>query len=555
MPDNPYILAIDDEPTVLRQLTRDLKRHFGADYQVLSETDGQQALGLLDELATHLTPVALVVSDQRMSPVDGVRVLDHARTAVPESKRVLLTAYADTDAAIASINRSQVHYYLTKPWDPPEERLVPILRDLLGTWRTSHRPGYGGVRIVGSRWSPRSQALRDLLARNHRPYQFLDVESPDGRAQLEQLGATADELPVVVLPDGERLRNPSRTELASRVGLQTEARASMYDFAIVGGGPAGLAAAVYGASEGLSTVLIDADSPGGQAGTSSRIENYLGFPAGVSGGELAERAVHQARKFGVEIISPQRVCTATRSGPYIDLRCDEGLALSCKAVLLATGVAWRRLDTDGVERLTGRGVYYGATPLSVDDCTDQRIVIVGAGNSAGQAALDLAGKGAHVTIVVRGARLDEKMSQYLVDRIEHPEDGAPTIDVLLRAEVTRAGGDERLEAVRVVQHETGEERSLPAQYLLVFIGAIPNTEWLGDLVARDDHGFILTGPDLTPGHLSSWPLQRAPTMFETSEPGIYAAGDVRHDSIKRVASAVGEGSVVVHFVHRHLATL
>ena len=554
MPDKPYILAVDDDPQVLRQVTRDLKRHYGAAYQVLAEESGARALEVLDELSTHVTPLALVLSDQRMDPVDGVRVLQHARGSIPGGKRVMLTAYADTDAAIAAINRSQIDYYLTKPWDPPDQHLYPVLDDLLDDWRARHRPGYGGARVYGSRWEPRVHEVRDLLGRSHYPFQFVDIERPEGRAAFDTLGLGADALPLVILPDGEQLVNPTTETLATKVGLKTGASATMYDFAIVGAGPAGLAAAVYGASEGLSTVLIDAESPGGQAGTSSLIENYLGFPQGLSGADLARRAVTQAKRFQVEVISPQRVDAITRDGPYTVLRFADDSSLSCKALLLATGVSWRRLDTSGMERLTGRGVYYGAVNVAPDECAEQDVFVVGAGNSAGQAAVDLAKKGARVTMVVRGSSLGDKMSQYLVTRITASGDDRLDITVLLQTEVSICEGGEHLERVTLHNRATGEESCVPARYMFVFIGAAPNTTWLGDLVGRDDHGFILTGPDLAPEHLAQWPLPRPPSLFETSVPGIYAAGDVRHESIKRVASAVGEGSVVVHFVHRHLAS-
>jgi thioredoxin reductase (NADPH) len=554
--DKPVILAVDDDPPVLRQLARDLTREFGEDYQVLRATSGAEGIGVLDELARSSTPVALTVSDQRMPGIDGVTVLAHARRSHATSKRVLLTAYADTDAAIKAINQSQVDYYLTKPWDPPAARLYPVVSDLLRDWRRGYRPGYGGVRVVGSRWTPAVQEVRDFLSRHHRPFEFIDIERhEEPEALLASLGLTRAELPAVLLPDGERVVPPTTASLAPRLDLRTTAAREMYDFAIIGGGPAGLAAAVYGASEGLKTVLIEGDAPGGQAGTSSRIENYLGFPAGVSGGELARRALQQAERFGVEFLSPQRICEVRLDLPYKHLACADGPTLSCKALLIASGVSWRKLVAPGADRLSGRGVYYGAVTIEPRECAGESIFVVGAGNSAGQAASYLAEHGAQVTMLVRGRSLGEKMSQYLVDRLEARERNGDGIRIRYGTEVAACAGDEHLDTLTLVDGDTGASEEVAARFLFVFIGAAPNTAWLGPVVARDRHGFVLTGPDLTTDHLLAWPLTRNPYLLEASVPGIFAAGDVRHESVKRVASAVGEGSVTVHFVHRYLASL
>jgi thioredoxin reductase (NADPH) len=548
--DKPVILAVDDDPQVLRQIGRDLVKRFGEHYSVLRADSGRAGLDALDELAGRAAPVALLLSDQRMPEMDGVSFLKQARERYPDSKRALLTAYADTDAAIAAINESQVDYYLTKPWEPPDERLYPVVSDLLDDWRAHYRPGFGGLRVVGSRWMPEVQEIRDFLSRNQVPYQFLDVErNEEGCTIAAEVGA--DHLPLVILDDGQRLTAPTVGSLAPHLKLQTAATSQMYDFAIVGGGPAGLAAAVYGASEGLGTVLLEREAPGGQAGTSSRIENYLGFPSGLSGQDLARRAVTQAQRFHVEILSPQNICALAVDGPYKTLTCGDNTAINCKALLLATGVAWRKLPAESAERLTGRGIYYGAVTIDPGECKGEEVFVVGAGNSAGQAASYLADHGARVTMVVRGSSLGDKMSQYLVTRIE----SNPGIRVRCNAEVTRCDGAEQLETLTLVDRKTGASEEAATRYLFVFIGAAPNTDWLSGLVARDKHGFILTGPDLGPTHLADWPLTRAPYLLETNVPGIFAAGDVRSESIKRVASAVGEGSVAVHFVHRHLASL
>ncbi|GAB5520808.1 MAG: FAD-dependent oxidoreductase [Rhodothermales bacterium] len=549
----PVILAVDDDPAVLRAIARDLRSQYGADYRILRTSSGKEALEVLAELQDRGTPVALILSDQRMPGMDGVALLSEAMDLFPDAKRALLTAYADTNAAISAINASKVHYYLLKPWDPPEDKLYPVIDDLLSDWQANYRPGYDGIRIIGVRWSPQSHALKDFLARNQVPYTFLDVEtSEEAHAILEREETAQHHLPLVVLSDGKKLHAPDVAELARNVeGFQVDAESDFYDLAIVGGGPAGLAAAVYGASEGLRTVLIEQEAPGGQAGTSSRIENYLGFPTGVSGNDLARRAVSQARKFGVEILTPRQVQSLAVDGPYRHLTMTDGSRITSHTMMLSMGVSWRRLPAEGADPLTGRGVYYGAAMTEAMSCADQEVYIVGAGNSAGQAAMHFARYAARVVMLVRGDNLEAKMSQYLVDQI----DGVPQIDVQLNHEVTACIGEDHLERLRVLNNKTGEEREVETNYLFVFIGAAPRTDWLGDVVRRDDKGFILTGTDLGKTDLPHWPFERAPFMLETSVPGVFSAGDVRHDSIKRVASAVGEGSVAVHFMHRHLASL
>jgi thioredoxin reductase (NADPH) len=549
--DKPIILTVDDDPQVLRSIARDLRQKYGDEYSVLRADSGRQALETLDQLADAANPVALLLSDQRMPEMDGVSFLKQARKRFPDSKRALLTAYADTNAAIAAINESQVDYYLTKPWDPPAERLYPFVDDLLDDWKAHHKMGYGGVRIVGSRWMRETHDLRDFLARNQAPYTFLDVEHDD---EAKRLAAEAKEhqkqLPLVILTNGEKLYSPTTAELAERLGLQTAPTAQTYDFAIVGGGPAGLAAAVYGASEGLKTILIEQAAPGGQAGTSSRIENYLGFPSGLSGGDLARRAVTQARRFNVEILSPQEICELRCEGPYKVLRCGgNGKEINAKALMLATGVKWRKLPAPNAEQFEGRGLYYGAAMTEAQNMADEDVYIVGAGNSAGQAAVYFADHASRVMMVVRGKTLGEKMSQYLVDRLE----SLPNVVIRLQSDVTELHGDEHLEAITIRNRATNETEQVRTRCLFVFIGADPNTAWLNTHVALDDHGFILTGSDIKPEQLKDWPLSREPYLLEASVPGVFAAGDVRHESIKRVASAVGEGSVAVHFVHRYLA--
>ncbi len=548
----PVIFAVDDDADVLRAVVRDLRSRYATEYRILRASSGAEGLTALHELQRRQEPVALFLVDQRMPQMSGVEFMTAAQKLYPDACRVLLTAYADTQAAIAAINEAGINYYLLKPWDPPEEKLYPVLDDLLTDWRGNYRPPFEGIRIVGHRWSPPTHSVKDFLARNHIPYHYLDIElDPAAQQLLDQEGEQRAELPLVVLTDGERLHAPSVATVAQAIGLRTEATQPFYDLAIVGGGPAGLAAAVYAASEGLRTVLIERAAPGGQAGTSSRIENYLGFPSGISGGELARRAVAQATRFGVEILTPQQVEHLKLDGPYRVLTLADGRELACHSLIVAVGLSYRHLGVPGADQLTGAGIYYGASTTEAVSCRDQPVFIVGAGNSAGQAALYLADFAKQVTMLVRGNSLGAKMSQYLVERIEQ----MPTIDVRLGWEVAAAHGNDHLESITITERASGAEENLPAAALFVFTGAEPQTEWLAGLVKRDRFGFILTGPQLLEnGQLpKDWPLTREPYLFESSIPGVFVVGDVRANSVKRVASAVGEGSIAVQFVHQYLS--
>jgi len=544
----PVILVVDDDPEVLRAVLLDLRARYGRDYRLLPVDSGEAALTLLGQLVEREDPVALILSDQRMPHMDGVTFLSRASASHPATKRILLTAYADTEAAIAAINESRVHYYLLKPWDPPEERLYPVVDDMLEEWRQSFRPGYGGVKVVADRWSATGHSIRDFLARNQVPYTFLDVES-SGEGKSFGNGLEPSQLPLVILPGGRQLRAPELAELAERVGLRTKAKEAFYDLAIVGAGPGGLASAVYGGSEGLRTVLIESEAPGGQAGTSSRIENYLGFPSGLSGADLARRAVAQARRFGVEILTPQRATGLRTEGPYRHLTLADGSEISAHIVMLAGGVSWNRLPAAGVDDFVGSGVYYGAAITEAMNVKGRTVWMVGAGNSAGQAAMYFKGYADRVVMLVRGGSLGARMSRYLVDRIEATEN----IDVREGTEVVACRGSGHLQEIEL-RSKDGNCESVPAELLFAFLGAAPCTDWLRGTVALDEAGFILTGPDLDPAtHLVDWPLERPPFLLETSIPGVFACGDVRHASVKRVASAVGEGSVSVTFMHQILA--
>lgn len=539
----PAILCVDDDPQVLSAVSRDLRRRYGDLYRVLRAEGGDEALAVLHDLKGRGDPVALLLVDQRMPRMSGVEFLTGAMTLYPDAKRALLTAYADTDAAVAAINQSRVHYYLLKPWDPPKENLYPVLDDLLDDWGAGYRPPFTGLRIVGTRWSAEGYTLRDFLARHGVPYRWLDVE--DEGAEL--LGdAAPSELPLVVLEDGTRLLRPSAAVVAERAGLRTRAEGSFYDLVIVGAGPAGLAAAVYGASEGLKVALLDRDAPGGQAGTSSRIENYLGFPVGLSGGDLTRRAVAQARKFGAEIVAPQGVERLDLEGDYKQLTLSDGGRLSCHSLVVSTGVSYRKLELPGLGALTGAGVYYGSASSEAMSYQGETVHIVGAGNSAGQAAMYLSRYAASVTLLVRGESLEAKMSQYLVEQLRATEN----VHIMLGGEVVAVHGETHLEALTLLCG--GQRLRAPSSGLFIFIGAAPRTEWLGGTVARDPHGFIYTGPDFSRG-VPTWPLERPPFLLETSVPGVFAAGDVRAGSVKRVASAVGEGSIAVQFIHQYLA--
>ena len=544
------LLAVDDEPSVARAVERDLRKRYGRDYRVLRAESGEQALAALRESKLRGAQIALVLADQRMPAMSGVEFLEQAIALAPEAKRVLLTAYADTQAAIDAINRVQLDHYLLKPWDPPEEQLYPVIDDLLDAWRADAPPAADRIQVVGHRWSRESHDARDFLARNQVPYVWLDVER-DNEAQ--RLMAAADgegRLPLVLFPDGGMLHQPSVTELAERAGVLRRAELPFYDLVIVGGGPAGLAAAVYGASEGLQTALIERDAPGGQAGQSSRIENYLGFPVGLSGGDLARRATAQAQRFGAELLTVQEVTQIEERGPAKLVHLAGGDEIGASAIIVSTGVDYRRLEAPGIEQLTGRGVYYGGSRSEGVSCRDERVVVVGGANSAGQAAIYFAGYAQQVTILYRGDSLAKNMSRYLIDEIE----ATANIEVRTNSEVAEAHGGDSLERITVRDTQTGELEELPLAAMFVFIGARPQTDWLPESVARDRHGFVLAGPELLMEQVRPrWRLERAPHLLETSLPGMFVAGDVRSQSMKRVASAVGEGSMAVHFVHEYLA--
>ena len=551
----PVMLTVDDDPEVLRAIERDLRGHYADRYRVMRANSGSTALTTLRELKARNNPVALLLADQRMPQMDGVGFLTQAMDIHPQAKRALLTAYADTNAASDAINEARVHYYLMKPWDPPEEKLFPALDDLLHDWTAQFRPLYEGIRVLGTRWSSRAYELRDFLGRNQVPYQWIDVEvastDPEVRRLLDSLGPEAETLPLILFPDGERLAEPPFPVVASKLGLHTKAQTNFYDLAIIGGGPAGLAAAVYGASEGLRTVIVEREAPGGQAGLSSRIENYLGFPSGLSGGDLARRAVAQARRFDVEILSPQEAMSVRVDGPYRHLKLSDGSEISCHALLLAMGVQWRSLDVPGIQRLQGAGVYYGGGASEAIACKGETVYVVGGANSAGQAAMHFSKFAEKVIMLVRGGSLASTMSHYLIEQIEK----TPNIEVWTHTSVIEVHGETRLSEITIQRAVTAETEKLPATSLFIFIGAQPRTEWLEGLVKRDERGFILSGPDLLHDgkRPDGWTLDRDPGLLETNIPGIFVVGDVRHGSVKRVASGVGEGAVVVQFMHQYLA--
>jgi thioredoxin reductase (NADPH) len=550
----PVILIVDDEPQVLNAVERDLKAHFRGEYRIVKALSGQEALEAVKQLARRSTPLALFLVDQRMPNMSGTQFLGEALPLYPEARKVLLTAYADTNAAITSINEIGLDYYLMKPWDPPEVNLYPVLDDLLSDWKATVTLPYEGIRVAGTLWSATSHDVKDFLSRNQIPYQWLDIEKDvQAQALVEETNPGDHRLPVVFFPDGTTFIQPSMRELAEKIGLQTRPGQEFYDFAIIGGGPAGLAAAVYGASEGLRTVMIECEAPGGQAGTSSRIENYLGFPKGLSGADLARRAVAQARRFGVEIINADEVKTIRAKDPYRYALLSSGEEIACHAMLIASGVSVRRLNAPGVDALTGAGVYYGAALTEAAHFRDQDVFIVGGANSAGQAAVFFSRYARHVNMLVRSDTLKGGMSHYLIEQIH----GIPNIKILANTEVVEARGNGRLEQLCLMNRINKEVQEIPAAAMFIFIGAVPHTEMVGDLVARDTAGFILTGPDLVQGgkRPPNWTLKRDPYLLETSCPGIFAAGDVRHGSVKRVASAVGEGSISVAQVHQYLKTV
>jgi thioredoxin reductase (NADPH) len=602
----PVLLTVDDDPQVVRAIERDLRQQYGKRFRILKAESGQEALKLVKKLRLRNEILALLLADQRMPHMSGVSLLEEVMNIFPEAKRVLLTAYADTEAAIRSINKAKIDYYLMKPWDPPEEHLYPILDDLLDDWWALVKPPFEGIRIIGLRWSPKSYDVKHFLARSGIPYQWLDIEaneeahklvsyleltskngssgspstlpkiatsnspfsilenkktgnndnnnnsSSSTRLESSQSHSFLPSLPVVIFPDGSYMEEPSNSELAEKIGLKTHAQMPFYDLIIIGGGPAGLAAAVYGASEGLSTLLIERQAPGGQAGMSSNIENYLGFPSGLSGSSLARRAATQAARFGAEILAPQEVVSLRIDGPYRIVKLNDGTEISCHALLIACGVSYRELnDVKGIDKLTGSGVYYGASMVEALSCKGEDVFMVGGANSAGQSAVHFSKYAKTVTLVVRGDSLSKSMSHYLIHQIDETNN----INVLLNSKVTEVRGENRLEFITITNTYTGQLQMFPSDGLYIFIGAVPHTDVLVGLIERDANGFILTGPDLIHnGHKypRGWTLDRQPYLLETNIPGIFAAGDVRHGSMKRVAASVGEGSIAVQLMHQYL---
>ncbi len=550
----PALLTVDDNPDVLRAVERDLRRHYSDRYRVLAADSAAAGLDLLRRVQQRNETVALLLVDYRMPQTNGLEFLSEALKIMPDAKRVLLTAYADTDAAIRAINEVKLNHYLLKPWDPPEQNLYPVLDDLLEDWQSSFRPPFEGIRVLGTRWSPRAYDLREFLTRNRVPYRWMDAEAADRDPEVRRVLASLEprelQLPMVLFPDGERLPAPTTAQIADKVGLRRRADNSLFDLAIVGGGPAGLAAGVYGASEGLRTVIIEREAPGGQAGLSARIENYLGFPSGLSGADLAYRAVAQARRFGVEILTPQEASAICIDNSSRGLKLSDGSELSFRSLILSMGVQWRKLDVPGMDRLQGAGVYYGAGSTEASTCAGEDVYIVGGANSAGQAAINFAKYARRVILLIRGDSLGASMSRYLIDEIEQ----TPNIQVEYGAQVSAVDGQEHLESITITCSATKTVETVPASSLFIFIGAEPRTDWLDGLVDRDKRGFILTGPDLMKDgkRPRGWPLDRDPGLLETSIPGVFAVGDVRHGSVKRVASGVGEGSIAIQFVHQYL---
>jgi thioredoxin reductase (NADPH) len=595
----PVLLTVDDDSQVVRAIERDLRQKYGKRFSILKAESGQEALKLVKKLKLRNEILALLLADQRMPRMSGVSLLEEVMNIFPEAKRVLLTAYADTDAAIRSINKAKIDYYLMKPWDPPEEHLYPILDDLLDDWWALAKPPFEGIRIVGLRWSPKSYDVKHFLARSGIPYQWLDMEaSEEAHKLVSYLESTRKNgssgspstvptiattsrsfsrktdnnnspsfstrstsslshsshlnLPVVIFPDGSYVEEPSNSELAEKIGLKTHAQMPFYDLIIIGGGPAGLAAAVYGASEGLSTLLIERQAPGGQAGMSSNIENYLGFPSGLSGSNLARRAAAQAARFGAEILAPQEAVSLRVDGPYRIVKLNDGTEISCHALLIACGVSYRELkEVKGIEKLTGSGVYYGASMVEALSCKGEDVFMVGGANSAGQAAIHFSKYAKTVTLVIRGDSLSKSMSHYLIHQIHETDN----IHILLNSKVTEAQGENRLEFITIANTKTGQLQTFPSYGLYIFIGAVPHTDAVVGLIDRDANGFILTGPDLINNehkYPHGWTLDRQPFLLETNVPGIFAAGDVRHGSMKRVAASVGEGSIAVQLIHQYL---
>ena len=549
----PYIIAVDDDPQVLHSIVRDLRSAYGEDYRVLSSESPEEVLEALKELKKKNETVALLVSDQRMPQMDGVEFLKRALEIFPDAKKVLLTAYSDTEAAIKAINEVQLDYYFIKPWDPPEEKLYPVLQGILDDWQTFNKPGFEGIKVVGYQFSPRSHEIKDFLASNLIPYQWLDVQAnPEGEELQERYSCDRKNLPLVIFEDNESLCNPNVQDLARKIGLQLNASESLYDVVIIGAGPAGLAAGVYGGSEGLKTLVVEKHSPGGQAGTSSRIENYLGFPNGLSGAELTRRALSQVSRFGVEVLAPQEVKDIKVKGSYKIITLSDDTQVKSRSIIIATGVAYQKLERKGIHDFTAAGVYYGGAMTEAQTCRKRRIFITGGGNSAGQAAMYLSKYASQVIMLIRGEDLSSSMSQYLIDQIENSD----KVEVWSNTEVEEAIGEDKLQALKLVnlaENRTWIEEEVGA--LFIYIGAKPHTNWLPINIFKDEDGFIETGRDLIKHQRfhKIWNLKREPFLLETCTPGVFAAGDVRAGAMNRVASAVGEGAMAVKFVHMYLA--
>lgn len=545
----PILLAIDDDTSVLEAVVQDLRRQYGQNYRILRAASGAAALDICRQLKERHETVALFLSDQRMPGMTGVDFLQQAIPLYPEAKRVLLTAYADTEAAIRAINSAKIHYYLNKPWDPPEEKLYPVLDDLLEAWKQGYKPPYEGIRVIGVRWGAADHAVRDFLSRNRIPYQCVNPEvTPDALTLLKEKGLDDSRLPVVVFGDGTALVQPSSSDLATKVGLRTQAQQQFYDVVVIGAGPAGLAAGVYGASEGLRTLIVEAEAPGGQAGSSSKIENYLGFPNGLSGEELGKRAFLQASRLGAEFLS-QRVSCIRSENQYHIVTMKDGSEVTCYVCLIATGVSYCKLEIPGADLFSGAGMYYGAAQTEAISCAKEEVYVVGGANSAGQAAMHFSRYASKVHMLVRANSLEKSMSKYLIDQIA----ATPNIIVEPETQVVSLSGDGHLECLTLSTPRGEETRH--ANSLFIFIGAAPKTDWIPKEIACDPKGFILAGPDLKAKSTVRWPLDRDPYLLETSVPGIFVAGDVRYNSVKRCASAVGEGSIAIQFVHQYLATL
>ncbi|RFM27764.1 FAD-dependent oxidoreductase [Deminuibacter soli] len=549
--EKPIIFTIDDDRHVLSAISRDLKSKYGKTYRILSTTSASEALSSLLDLKNKSETVAMFVSDQRMPEMEGVAFLEKARQFYPEAKKVLLTAYSDTDAAIKAINQVSLDYYLMKPWDPPEEKMFPALNELLDDWQHDYKPAYRGIKLLGYQFSPKSHEIKNFLAGNLMPYQWIDARGEEGKQLAALNGIEPGELPAVVFEDGVVLKTPALRDIATHIGLNSQVKNEVYDVVIIGAGPAGLAAAVYGASEGLKTLLIESRYPGGQAGTSSRIENYLGFPSGLSGADLTRRAISQATRFGAELLSPQTVAAIELKEGYKILSLADNTTVNTRAVVITSGVDYRKLETKGIGDFTGAGIYYGAATTEAASCKGRAVYILGGGNSAGQGAMYLSKFAKEVYIIIRKPDLTATMSAYLIDQIN----GTSNITILSHTEIVEARGDQSLKELELIDTQTKSTRTVEADALYIFIGAKPFTEWICEHVIKDEKGFLETGRDLVgrDSFKSLWKLERDPYMLETSCPGIFAAGDVRAGAMNRVASAVGEGSMAISFVHKYLA--